>query len=185
MYARLPLVCLLGLSTLLLVSCNRGSSVQAAREDEAPAATPAEQDFMMKATREHIAEIDMAGLAMRKTLNSDVKSFAIMIQNDHTRALADLTDLMKDKNVPQPKTVAADVKVDIEKMNALTGAEFDREFVNTMVADHEKMLEMVREQASIAFDKDVRRYTGDLLPKLESHLDKAQKLQSKLFSGRS
>ena len=72
-----------------LSACNRNDSVQAAREDErspALSATPAEQDFMMKAAQTHLAEIDMARIVMQKTENSDVKDFANMIQKDHTHA---------------------------------------------------------------------------------------------------
>ena len=171
------------LSILGLSACNRGGGVQAAREDRPPNATPAEQDFMMKTAQADLSAIDIAGLAMQKSHNSDVKDFANMIQSDHTNALEDLTDLMKDKNVPQPRTMSPETKMDIEKMTGLSGAEFDREFVNMMVADHQKMVEMFRDQAAIAQNPDVKKYAEDLLPKLEMHLEKAQKLQSKLFGG--
>ena len=173
----------MALSILGLSACNRGGGVQAAREDRPPNATPAEQDFMMKTAQADLSAIDIAGLAMQKSQNSDVKDFANMIQSDHTNAIEDLTDLMKDKNVSQPSTMTPQAKMDIEKMTGLSGAEFDREFVNMMVADHQKMVEMFRDQAAIAQNPDVKKYAEDLLPKLEMHLEKAQKLQSKLFGG--
>jgi putative membrane protein len=166
-----------------LTACSRGSGVQAAREDRPPNATPAEQDFMMKATLSHLSEMDMATLAMQKSQNSDVKDFANMIQSDHSNAIEDLTDLMKDKNVSQPSKLTPEAKGDLEKMTGLSGAEFDREFVNMMVADHQKMVEMFEDQAAIAQNPDVKKYAEDLLPKLQMHLEKAQKLQSKLFGG--
>ena len=63
------------------------------------------------------------------------------------------------------------------------GAEMDREFANTMVTDHQKAIEMFRDQINIAQSSDVKKYAEDLLPELEMHLEKAQKLQSKLFGG--
>src|SRR5438132_14208004 len=133
-------VCLIVLAaTLSLNACNRARTVEAAREDRRqPDATPAEQDFMIKAAQANLSEVDMARIAMQKTQNSDVKDFANMIQSDHTNALEDLTDLMKDKNVSQPKSLTPEIKADIEKMTGLSGPEFDREFVNMMVADHQK-----------------------------------------------
>src|SRR5215472_9306809 len=78
-----------------LAACNRNPTVQAAREDQAaPAATPAEQDFMIKAAQANLAGIEMSRVVMQKTRNSDVKDFANMIQKDHTDALEDLADLM-------------------------------------------------------------------------------------------
>ena len=106
-----------------------------------------------------------------------------MIQKDHTNALEDLTDLMKDKGMSPPSKHTPEAQTDIEKMTALSGAELDREFVNAMVADHQKLIEMFRDRADIAKSPDVKKYAEDQLPQLEMHLEKAQKLQSKLFGG--
>jgi putative membrane protein len=183
--SKLLKLCLIVLAaTLSLTACGRNRTVEAAREDRPqPDATPAEQDFMMKAAQMHLAEIDMARIVMQKSQNPDVKDFANMIQSDHTNALEDLTDLMRDKGMSQPNMLGPEAKMDIEKMTALSGAEMDREFVNTMVSDHQKAIEMFRDHANIAQSPDVRKYAEDLIPKLEMHLDKAQKLQSKLFGG--
>ena len=171
--------------TLALAACNRNSAVQAAPQDHrpAPSATPAEQDLMIKAAHADLAAIDMARIVMQKSQNSDVKDFANTIQKDHTNALEDLTDLMKDKGMSPPSKHTPEAQTDIEKMTALSGAELDREFVNAMVADHQKLIEMFRDRADIAKSPDVKKYAEDQLPQLEMHLEKAQKLQSKLFGG--
>ena len=166
-----------------LTACNRSRTVEAAGEDRQPIGTPAEQDFMMKAAQANMSEIDIARFAMQKSQNSDVRDYANMIQSDHTSGLEDLTDLMKDRGVSLPSTLNPETKMDIEKMTGLSGADFDREFANMMVADHQKVIEMFRDQLNIAEDPDVIKYAEDMLPKLEMHLEKGQKLQSKLFGG--
>src|SRR5207253_4925052 len=85
-----------------VTACNRDRTVEAARENRQPTATPAEQDFMMKAAQANMSEIDIARFAMQKSQNTDVKDYANMIQSDHSSALEDLTDLMKDKGVSLP-----------------------------------------------------------------------------------
>ena len=40
--------------------------------------------------------------------------------------------------------MAPDVQKDVERMRALRGVDFDREFMNMMVADHKKAIEMFR-----------------------------------------
>ena len=176
-------VVLLGIA-FALNACNRNPTVEAAYDDtQQPAATPAEQDFMIKAAQANLADIDMARLVMQKSQNEDVKDFANMIQKDHTDALEDLTDLMRDKQMSPPNTLSPETRADIEKMTALSGPELNREFANAMVTDHEKALEMFRDRATIAQDPDVRKYAEDLIPKLQMHLEKAQQLQSKLFGG--
>ena len=77
-------------------------------------------------------------------------------------------------------------KSDMDSMKhvmSLRGAEFDREFVNMMVSDHQKAVEMFRDFVAIGQNPEIKKYAEDLLPKLEMHLEKAQKLQSKLFGG--
>jgi putative membrane protein len=171
------------IATLGLSACNKGRSVEAAREDRRPDATPAEQDFMIKAALGNVAEIDAARLAMSKSHNDDVTDFANMIVSDHSSALEDLTDLMKAKGVSQPRSLSPEAKMDIEKLTALSGPEFDREFTNMMVADHQKAVEMFSDQLNIIQSPDVRKYIEDVLPKMEMHLEKAERLQSKLFGG--
>jgi putative membrane protein len=157
--------------------------VEAAREDRpATISSPAEQDFMMKASQANLSEINMSRLALQKTDNTDVRDYANMIQSDHTHALEDLTDLMQDKNVTQTKTLAPETKQDIDNMSRLTGPEFDREYVNMMVADHQKAVELFRDQAASALDPDVKKLVDNTLPTLEMHLEKAQRLQSRLFN---
>ena len=136
----------------------------------------------MKAAQANIGEIDVARVALQKSDNKDVKDYANMIQSDHKNTLEDLTDLMIDKNVQPPKTVAAETQQDMNRMNSLTGPEFDREFANKMVSDHEKAVELFRDHQAIAQNADVKKYVNDVLPRLEMHLDKARQLQAKQFN---
>ena len=172
---------LLVVAALSVAACNRGDNVEAAREKRQPTVTPAEQEFLMKAADANLSNIDVARLAMHKSQNSDVKDFANMIQSDDASALEDLTDLMNDKGVSLPNTLSPEMKTEIETMTALSGAELDREFANMMVAQHQKEIGMYHDQLEIAQTPDVRKYAEDLLPRLEMHLEKAQRLQSKLF----
>ena len=109
-----------------------------------------------------------------------------MLAGDHQKALEKLTDLMEDYQINPSSALAPDAEQAFSNMSKMTsGAEFDREFVNMMVENHEKALAMFREQDSIARNPDVKKYAEDMLPKLEHHLEEAHKLQSRLFSGKS
>ena len=170
--------------TLGLNACSGNRSVEAARDERRQrAVTPAEQEFMIKAAQSNLAEIDMARIAKQKTQNDDVKDFANMIESDHTSALEDLADLMQNNGMSPSNALSPDAKADIEKITALSGDEMDREFVNAMVTDHQKAIGMFRDQLNIAQSPDVRKYAERVLAILEMHLEKAQKLQSKLFGG--
>jgi putative membrane protein len=87
---------------------------------------------------------------------------------------------MQDKNVPEPKNLAAEQHDVINSMSSLSGAEFDREFADKMVADHEKAVDMFREEQANAQNPDLKKYVNDVLPKLEMHLEKSSELQRKV-----
>jgi putative membrane protein len=182
-------VLVLGLVLLLAIgglsACGRRGTegVEAAREDQQPLITPAEQDFGMKASQVHLAEIELGRLAQERSQNGDVKGYAKMIVGDHVEALEKLTDLMKKYNGPESKTLDQEIRQEVDRLAGLSGAEFDREFVNMMVEDHEKAVELFRNQAQIGMNPDLKDYVNDMLPNLETHLKKAQELQSKLFKG--
>ena len=165
-----------------LTACNRENAVEAAREERTTSLSQSEQDFMMEAVRADLAEIDMAQVALQNSGTSEVKDFANMIKSDHTSALEDLSELMKDMDVPQPKSIPVELQQDISRMSSLTGRELDREFVNMIVSQQQKAVEMFRDQQSTAQCPDVKKYVEDTLPRLEMHLEKAQRLQTKLFS---
>jgi predicted outer membrane protein len=61
----------------------------------------------------------------------------------------------------------------------LTGDEFDREFVSTMVQEHDKAIEMVRGARETATDPQLRGLLSGVLPKLEKHRKMAQDLLDK------
>jgi putative membrane protein len=164
-----------------LAACNRERIVEAARENVPPSVSDAEQDFMMKASETHLAEISSGRVVLQKSDNVDVRDYANMMVRDHGAALEELADLMVNKNVKLSNTVAAELQKDINRMNALTGPELDREFMNMMVAEHLKAIELFRDSEETAQNPDVKKYIDDMLPRLEMHLDKAQQLQSKLF----
>jgi putative membrane protein len=168
-----------------LPACTRGDGVQAAGDDKGSASvSSAEGDFMVKSAQTDLAEIFMARWALKNSSNHDVRDFATMIQSDATISLADLSDLMKDKDVRRPEIPAADIRRDISRMGGLAGPEFDREFINMMVAELQQAVGMFGDQTAATDDDDLQKFADESLPQLEMHLDKARRLQSKLFNER-
>ena len=140
---------------------------------------------MTRAARAHLADLYMANVGQVHSKNVAVKSYAGMTLKDGQQSLHDLTMLMREKSIAQPDTFDDETKQDIDRMASLFGSEFDREFINMMVTDHQRTLELFRSVSLTAHDTDVQDYVDGMIPKLDKHLRKAQELQSKLFSGRA
>jgi putative membrane protein len=179
-------------------ACQRNpENVQAAREDTVPGATnqnpsrpanagkdalltAADQAFMKKAEDRSIRERNLARVAMQRTRNSDVRDFAKMIVDDHTKDLHNIVNLMESKGIPQPKNMP-EVKHEAEGMlNNLSGAAMDRAFIDAMIKDHERDIAEFTKEVRSGEDPAVRDYAAHALETLQKHLQKAQELQSKL-----
>jgi putative membrane protein len=95
-------------------------------------------DSVMEAVQMNVAEIAAAKMAANKGQNPRVKAFANMMMKDHSEALAKLR--------PLPGGESLGVKPDgkhqeaAERLAKLSGAEFDREYMDAMVNDHQEAL---------------------------------------------
>ena len=157
------------------------NGVQAARENNAM--TEQDRDVAMKIEQSHLGEIDLARLAKEQASSRDVKSYADMIEDDHTGALKDLQKLMNKSGVnesTQSKPVEGQEK--LAMLQKMSGAEFDREFMNTMVSDHQKTLDDLRSAVTTVQNSDLKGYINDLTAKVQKHLEKGQDLVTKMTS---
>jgi putative membrane protein len=162
-----------------LTACNRGgNSVGAADE----ALTPDERQFVEQAQEIHVAEIKIGRLAQDRSENDEVRAAGDMIVDDHEDGLERLLDIMEDNHIPQARNLVPEMQQDIDRMAALSGVEFDREFVNMMVAEHKKAYEMFQQKSAQFAHGDLKEYATDLQATLQKHLKTAQELQSKLFN---
>ena len=161
-------------------ACQRQRGVEAAREGTT--LTPAERDIAMKIEQAHLGELDVARLATTRTANKDVKDYAEMLIKDHNKALNSISNMVKDQKatpsaaVPKP----SDAQAQMSKMQKLSGAEFDREFMSAMVQGHQKMLSDLNQSLTAVQNNDLKDYIKDLIPDVQKHLDRALEVQKKL-----
>ena len=148
----------LALATALTVGCNRsqspdtrannpsGSAVGTAGSAEVPRG---DKDFVHDVTIANLAELDLARLAVDRSTNAEVKKFAQMMIDDHTKAGDSLKTVASQHNIEVP-TAVDDKHRDLhDKLAKKQGFEFDRDYMNAMVDGH-----------------------NDFVDKLESRIDK-------------
>ena len=120
----------------------------------------------------------MSKLAMDKAQNAQVKEFAKRLVDDHTKANAELTKLASAKGVTPPAAVDAGHKRKLERMAKKSGTDFDREYMDDMVDDHQKDVREFRSMAKSAKDPDLKAFAAGTLPALEQHLQLAKTTES-------
>ena len=142
--------------------------------------TSSASGFMMEAARGGMAEVELSRPAQTKAQNTDVKAFAQKMVQDHTNANTELKALAAKKNVTLPTEMDAAHKAMAESMGKLSGAEFDKAYVNAMVADHEKSVALFQSQADSGTDADAKAWAAKTLPNLKMHLEMIKDIQGKM-----
>jgi putative membrane protein len=138
-----------------------------------------DSDFMMKAAQSGMAEVSAGNMASTKAQNADVKAFGKKMIEDHSKANGELKALATKKNVTLPTDVNAEQKATADKLSKLTGAEFDKEYVNAQVADHEKTVALF-ETGAKSSDAEVKAFAEKTLPTLKMHLQMVKDMQAKM-----
>ncbi len=136
--------------------------------------------FMTEAAKGGMAEIELSKLATTKAQNAEVKKYAQQMIQDHTNASAELKQLAGKKNVTLPTELDAEHKAIKDRLSGLSGAEFDKAYVNAMVSDHEKTVNLFKTQADGGMDADAKAFAAKTLPKLQGHLDMIKGIESKM-----
>jgi putative membrane protein len=140
------------------------------------------EEFAKKAGAAGAAEVAAGKLGSQKATNPEVKAYAQKMVTDHTKANKELMAAAKAKNLEVPTEPDMMHKAAMKKFEGQTAdADFDHDFMQQMVRDHEKVVELFQ-QASTAtgVDAELRGWAKKTLPHLQEHLKEAKALESKL-----
>ena len=77
--------------------------------------------FVTTAANDGMAEVSVGKIAEQKAVSARVKSFAMMMVTDHTKAGDELKGIAKIKNITLPDSVSADSKKAIDDLSKKTG----------------------------------------------------------------
>jgi len=137
----------------------------------------ADRAFILKAAGSGMFEVQAAQLATTRATSSDVKSFAGMLVDHHTKANDELTKLANAKGVELPAAPPRGMRKDIEDLGKKKDQEFDREFVRQIgIKAHEKDIKLFEKAGKDLKDPELKAFATKTLPTLQQHLAQAQKL---------
>lgn len=139
-----------------------------------------DREFMTKAAHAGIAEITAAEMALKKTDNEDVRQFARRMIDDHTKANDELKELAKTKGVTLPTEPSDEQKETADELSELSGDDFDAEYMDVQVSDHETVIDFFEDETDDGSDSDVIAFATKTLPTLKSHLEMAENINDNL-----
>lgn len=139
-----------------------------------------DREFMKKAAQAGIAEVRAGEMALEKSDNDDVREFAQRMIDDHSKATDKLKQLAKAKNETLPTEPTQQQKRTAEDLSELDGEDFDAEYMDVQVSDHEKVIELFEDEIEDGSNSDVIAFAEKILPTLRKHLEMAENISDEL-----
>ena len=130
--------------------------------------------WVMKVAKGGMAEVELGKLATEKAASDEVKKFGQRMVDDHSKANDDLKTLAQNKKITLPADMDPKEKALRDRLSKLSGAAFDRAYMQAMLADHRQDVAEFRKEANSGKDPDVKAFAAKTLPTLEEHLKMAQ-----------
>jgi putative membrane protein len=165
-------------SLLLLALSGVSSAVIAAGADQG---VPEPRTFVMKAAQDGMTEVEAGKVALEKSQDPAIRTFAQRMVTDHGKSNAELASIAKSKGIDVPKELDAEHQAMVDALSAKSGKEFDAEYSNHMNMDHSKAIALF-EGGSKSTDKDLAGFAKKTLPTLKQHKQMAETLPGKSAS---
>ena len=139
-------------------------------------------EFVKKQLEMGTAEVELGKLAQERGNHPDVKNYGQMMEIDHRMAGEELKEIAnRAEGKPAHDIARKDAHTEHpelrEELSKLSGRDFDRRYLDEMIADHEKGIDRLEAQGQGADNPQIREWAGKVLLKMRNHLAKAKAVQ--------
>ncbi|STY30271.1 Predicted outer membrane protein [Legionella wadsworthii] len=131
-------------------------------------------------------EIAAAELAMKKSSNPQVKSYAKMLKKQHTQNLNEGSKLAKKLGITpikndKAKSLQKKGEQELHKLSSLNGKDFDKAYMKAMVKGHTDVLNMVDNKIlPNVSNPTLKSFVESTRSHIQMHLDQGEKIQNEL-----
>lgn len=131
--------------------------------------------FVIDGIKSDTAEVAIGQLASSKGATQGVRDFANMLVTDHRAHEQKLIDLADSAGVLIPTEPSETGRAQMEKLEKLSGFEFDKALVETLIGNHMKGIAKNVAQAKSG-DAQTAKLAQETVPVLKEHLATAESL---------
>jgi len=119
-----------------------------------------DQAFVSNASEAGMAEVELGKLGAASAANANVKKFAERMVTDHQKANEELMALARRKGFTVAGGLAREHQEAAANVKKAQGEQFDRDFMNQMVKDHEAAVELFSSEAQSGQDADLKAWAA-------------------------
>jgi len=139
-----------------------------------------DQAFADKAAVAGMAEVELGRMASRQASSSKVKSFGDRMVADHTKAGDELKSIATTKGMTLPTSLDSMHQATRDRLANLSGAEFDRAYMDAMVMGHQTVASELMTEANGGADPQFKAFAAKTLPTVQDHLRMARDIQKEV-----
>jgi putative membrane protein len=132
--------------------------------------------FLRHAAEGGLAEVKLGQLAAEKAGSEEVRAFGRKMVDEHTTLNSQIASVADSMGVRLPKTITKEDQAEYNKLSALSGNDFDTEYLTVMVKDHRKDLRDFRDEAAAATDPTLKTTVESGEKVIRDHLITVDKL---------
>lgn len=139
-----------------------------------------DKDFLKASTEDHYAEIKMAQMTLRTTKNPAIRAFAQKMITDHRALIAGTKPVAAEAGVTLPTSPSAMADAELLKLKVLTGATYDKSYVDTADKDHHEDLTKVKQENTETQNAEMKKLTSHAADVIGKHTEMIDSLKAKL-----
>ncbi len=135
--------------------------------------------FMKEAGSGGLMEVRLANIALKNAADPKVKAFAQQMVTDHGKINTELAAIAKKGGLIIPTAIIPEKQAGMDMLNKLSGPAFDKQYMDMMVKDHQKTVELFK--SGQQSDKEVVvKFIEKTIPVIEQHFALAKSIRAGL-----
>ncbi|WP_370457513.1 DUF4142 domain-containing protein [Rufibacter sp. XAAS-G3-1] len=134
--------------------------------------------FFQNAAQSDMFEITTGNMAKVKGSTAEVRDFGTMLVTDHTMTSQQIMTMAAERNITLSTTAPADKMAIINRLTGESGLTFDKDFAAVQVLAHQEAIALYEAADREIMDTEVQTFIDATLPKLRTHLQRAQTLKT-------
>ncbi len=144
----------------------------------------ASKKFLSNAAEINMMELHLAQLAEQQASSTAVKDLARDISKSNGKLKDKLEQFSSEYTVQLPSMPSSTKEYsDLQK---LSGQSFDRQFVKTVISQHEKAIKVYEKEAgNKSASSDIQQFVTSTLPELRQHLSMAKNVERQVSQGQT
>lgn len=140
-----------------------------------------DKNFIQLAGMSNTTEKETAKIALSKTADSVVLSFAQQMLIDHTNAQNDLKTMGTVVGFTVTDTIDAAHAATITQLDTLTGRTFDSAYIHTQLLAHDSTMKFYTDELTNGNQVNVKAYANTILQNIRLHQQRADSIATAFY----